>query len=590
MSWLVVAPILIPMAASALCALAWGKHELQRAIALLAGLGLLASSILLLMGVLAQGTLVAIMGNWPSPYGIGFVADTFGAIMVVLNGVIGFAALIYSQGGMDMPRKKNGFYPLALALLASCSGAFLSADLFNIYVWFEIMLMSSFVLLTLGGERGQLEGAIKYVTLNLLSSSIFLSAVGLLYGLVGTLNLADIAIKLHTVDNPALVTTIAMLFLVAFGIKAAAFPFFGWLPASYHTPPAAVSGLFAGLLTKVGLYTMFRVFSMVFTQELELMGHILLVIAGLTMVTGVLGAAAQFDIRRILAFHSVSQIGYMLMGLGIAFTALATAQELPVGSAERDAFTAASTLALTGAIFYIFHHSVVKTNLFFVAGIVQHMRGTNELKYLGGLYKDNPSLALGFMIPAMSLAGIPILWGFWAKLVLIKAGVDAGNWWIVFTALVVSVLTLFSMTKIWTEAFWKADPGRLRGSPERPEMTPARRREIGVMSIAVTMLALVTLLVGFAVAPAYRLAERAASEVLDRSDYIRALLGDDYLNDRVQPEGVTTVIEMLPIGTSGELRVVEPAPMPRAVPSVADPMVVETTLAGDDHAGPEDRP
>lgn len=579
MSWLVVAPILIPMAASALCVLAWGRHALQRSIALLAGLGLLASSIILLMGVLAQGTIVAVIGSWPAPYGIGFAADTFGAILVLLNGLIGFAALIYSLGGMDLPRKKNGFYPLMLALLASCSGAFLSADLFNIYVWFEIMLMSSFVLLTLGGERGQLEGAIKYVTLNLLSSSIFLSAVGLLYGLVGTLNLADIAIKLHTVDSPVLVTTIAMLFLVAFGIKAAAFPFFGWLPASYHTPPAAISGLFAGLLTKVGLYTMFRVFSMIFTQELELMGNILLVIAGFTMVTGVLGAAAQFDFRRILAFHSVSQIGYMIMGLGLAFTTLAEAQELPVGSDAREALTAASALALVGAIFYIFHHSVVKTNLFFVAGIVQHMRGTNELKYLGGLYKDHPMLALGFMVSAMSLAGIPILSGFWAKLVLIKAGVDAESWWIVFTALGVSVLTLFSMTKIWTEAFWKADPGNLRGSPPRPEMTADRRRDIAFMSAAVTLLASLALIIGLAAGPAFRLAERAAAELIDRTDYVRTMLGDDYLNDRVTPEGVTTVIQTLPIGAAGELRVREPEP--RAAPRPA-PVVAETTRASDD--------
>ena len=576
MSWLVVAPILIPMGGAALCALAWGHHNTQRALAMLTGLGLLASSVLLIMAVLAQGTLVTAVGDWPAPYGISFVADTFGAIMVLLNGIIGFATLIYSLGGMDTPRKKNGFYPLTLALLASCSGAFLSADLFNIYVWFEIMLMSSFVLLTLGGERGQLEGAIKYVTLNLLSSSIFLSAVGLLYGLVGTLNLADIAVKLHTVDSPVLVTTIAMLFLVAFGIKAAVFPFFGWLPASYHTPPAAVSALFAGLLTKVGVYTMFRVFSLMFTQELELMGNILLVIAGLTMVTGVLGAAAQFEIRRVLSFHIVSQIGYMIMGPGIAFTALGAAEKLPAGSAEREALTAAAALAMTGAIFYILHHIIVKTNLFFVAGIIQHMRGTNELKYLGGLYKNHPALALGFMTPAMSLAGIPILSGFWAKLVLIKAGVDAESWWIVFTALVVSVLTLFSMTKIWTEAFWKADPGKLRGSPERPEMTNQRKREIGVMSSAVVLLALITLTIGFMAGPAYRLAERAAGEVLDRAGYVRSILGDDYLNERIMPEGISTLQDAMPIGSGRDLVVVTPEPAPRQADTV-----VETTAVDD---------
>ena len=187
-------------------------------------------------------------------------------------------------------------------LLAGVAGSFLTGDIFNLYVWFEVMLIASFALLILGGERAQMEGAVKYVTLNLLSSAIFLSAIGLLYGITGTLNMADIAVKLGAAENTGMVDVIAVMFMVAFGIKAAAFPLFFWLPASYHTGPVAVSALFAGLLTKVGVYALFRVFTLIFNQNVDFTHELLLWMAALTMLTGVLGAAAQFEFRRILSF------------------------------------------------------------------------------------------------------------------------------------------------------------------------------------------------------------------------------------------------------------------------------------------------
>jgi len=369
-------------------------------------------------------------------------------------------------------------------------GAFLTGDIFNLYVWFEVLLMSSFVLMALGGERAQLEGSIKYVTLNLLSSALFLSAVGILYGAVGTLNMADLSLQLSLLNHQGIVLTLAMLFLVAFGIKAAIFPLFAWLPASYHTPPIAISAIFAGLLTKVGVYALIRVFSLLFVQDIALTHGLILILAGLTMVTGVLGAVAQNEFRRVLSFHIISQIGYMIMGLGL--------------------FT---PLALAGAVFYIMHHIIVKMNLFLVSGIVHRLRGSYELKDLGDVYKTHPWLAILFLIPAFSLAGFPPLSGFWAKLILVQAGLQVEQYIIVAVSLLVSLLTIFSMMKIWAEAFWK----------KAPIQTQPNTRNLGFMVAPAVGLALVTVTIGLATQPFYELALGAANQLADPSAYIAAV-------------------------------------------------------------------
>ena len=275
MNQLLLSPILIPMATAILCITLWKHRIAQRFVSLIGAFALLGVGVSLLVAIdmdQAVGGVHSVqLGGWAAPFGITIVADRFAAIMVVLNGIIGAATAVYALGGIDKRREAFGFHALFHGVLAAVSGAFLTGDVFNMYVWFEVMLLSSFVLLTLGGERAQLEGALKYVTLNLLSSSIFLAAIGLLYGLVGSLNMADIAVKLSNLEegDRGMVTAISMLFLVGFGIKAAAFPFFFWLPASYHTPPTIISALFAGLLTKVGVYALIRAFTLLFTQEPE---------------------------------------------------------------------------------------------------------------------------------------------------------------------------------------------------------------------------------------------------------------------------------------------------------------------------------
>jgi multicomponent Na+:H+ antiporter subunit D len=501
MNILLILPLVIPLTTAAVSLLAWRWRAAQRGLGIVGTAALFAAALLLLSVVWQHGVQAVQIGNWPAPFGITLVADLFSAIMVVVAGLMGFTVVIYSFASMDTPRESFGYYPLLHILLMGVCGAFLTGDIFNLYVWFEVMLIASFVLLALGGERAQLEGAVKYVTLNLISSVFFLTAVGILYGLAGTLNMADLARQLGTETRSGLVTAVAGLFLVAFGIKAAVFPLFFWLPASYHTPPLAVSAIFAGLLTKVGVYALIRVFTLLFTHDVGYTHTLILIIAGFTMVTGVLGAVAQSEVRRLLSFHIVSQIGYLLMGLGLS-----------------------TPLALAGTVFFMAHVILAKSALFLVSGIMQRVAGTYELKKLGGLYQAYPGLALVFLIPALSLAGIPPLSGFWAKLALVRAGLEVEQYAIVATALGVSILTLFSMTKIWAEAFWKERPTGAEGEEIFIASAPSALSWF-LFFLPPIMLATLTVTMGVAAEPFLVVALRAAEQLLHPAEYIRAVLG-----------------------------------------------------------------
>ncbi|MCG8604560.1 Na+/H+ antiporter subunit D [bacterium] len=499
MKMALVLPVLIPLATAILCLFCHRWRKAQSVMAIAGAAGLLVAAVALLRETITHGVVSVQIGSWVAPYGITFVADLFSAIMVVLAALMEFAVAVYSISNIDRQRKSFGYFPLLHILLMGVCGAFLTGDIFNLYVWFEVMLIASFVLMILGGERGQMEGAIKYVTINLVSSALFLAGTGILYGKTGTLNMADLAYKLSLEPQSDLINSSAMLFLVSFGIKAAMFPLFFWLPASYHTPPTAVSAIFAGLLTKVGVYALIRSFTLFFVQDVGFTHNLILILSGLTMLTGVLGAAAQNEYRRILSFHIISQIGYMTMGLGLF-----------------------SPLALAGSLFYLIHHIVVKTNLFLVSGVVRAIKGTNELKNLGGLYRHQPLLSVLFAIPAFSLAGIPPLSGFFAKFTLIKAGLQLEQYLIVGTALAVGLLTMFSMTKIWTEAFWKKEP-----QPQGPPGVPVEnngRKFYPALILPIVGLALITVVIGVLAEPFFALAARASDQLLSPTQYIQTVL------------------------------------------------------------------
>ena len=491
MSWLLVAPIAIPFATAIGAYALRARPRAMRAVSVGGAVALFAASIALLARVMDAGIVAAQMGDWPAPFGITLVADHLSAALVAITGVTGLAVAVYALAEIDPEREARGFHPLYHCLLAGVSGAFLTGDLFNLYVWFEVMLISSFGLLVLGGSRAEIEGGIKYVTLNILATLAFLIGVGLLYGLTGTLNMADLHVKVPQVENQALVTVVAVLFMIAFGMKAAVFPLFFWLPASYHTPAVTVSAIFSALLTKVGVYALIRAFTLIFTGDTGFTHTLLLVVAGLTMATGVLGAACQSEIRRILSFHIVSQIGYMVMGLALL-----------------------TPLALLGAVFYLIHHIVVKANLFLAGGLVKRLRGSTELRSVGDLWRTHPGVGLLFLVPALSLAGFPPLSGFWAKLTLVRAGIEVESWAIVAVALVVGLFTVFSMTKIWNEAFWKPQPDGARPEPGGTAL----------MVAPIAALAAVTLAIGFVPEPFVAFAARSAEQLLDPAPYVRTVL------------------------------------------------------------------
>jgi len=494
---LLILPLLLPLFTAMSTLLLWNQPRWQRLVSLAGTSAHLASVITLLVTVYRSGIQAVNIGNWPAPFGVTLVVDLFSAVMLAVTGVIGLAVAIYSLGSIDTRRQAFGYYPLFHVLLMGISGAFLTGDLFNLYVWFEVMLIASFVLTALGGERAQMEGALKYVTLNLLSSAIFLAAVGTLYGVAGTLNLADLATHILEIDT-GLVNALAMMFLIAFGLKAALFPFFFWLPAAYHTPPAAVSAIFAGLLTKVGVYALVRVFSLIFIQETAFTHTVILVLAALTMLIGILGAISQRDFRRVLSFNLISHVGFMLLGLAF--------------------FT---PLALAGMILYIIHHMLVMTTLFLTSGLVYRLQGSYNLPKLGGLYRSQPLIALLFLLPAISLAGLPPSSGFWPKLALLRAGLGQGAYLVVGTAVLMSLLTLYSMIKIWNQVFWKADPD---GKP-----SPKAGGHAWQLTLApVIALTLLILVLGLAPEPVFQLVQKAAYQLLAPAEYIGSVFGGLY--------------------------------------------------------------
>ncbi|MBN2470799.1 MAG: Na+/H+ antiporter subunit D [Anaerolineae bacterium] len=496
MNNLLLLPLFIPMLGAIIGLFAWQRRSIQRLSGVIGAGGLLAAGIALLAIVYADGPLAIQIGNWPAPFGITLVADLLSALMVTLTGLMGLMVMLYSLVSIDPERESYGYYPLVLFLLMGVSGAFLTGDMFNLYVWFEVLLIASFVLLALGGERNQLAGAIKYVTLNLIASTFFLAAVAILYSTTGTLNMADLALRLPELEQPGMVTVLAMLFLVSFGIKAAIFPLFFWLPDSYHTPPLPVTTLFSALLTKVGVYALLRTFTLLFTQDTVYTHTLLLGLAGFTMVTGVLGAVAQSEVRRLLSFHIISQIGYLLLGLGLY-----------------------TPLALAGTLVFLAHVIITKAALFLVSGIMYRLRGTYELAHLGGFYRARPGLALLFLFPALSLAGLPPLSGFWAKFALIRAGLEAEQYVIVTVALGVSMLTLFSMTKIWAAAYWKPRPADAVDQP------PLKGREWVLYLLPTGTLVLLTVVLGLFVQPLMELALVAGEQLLNPALYIETILG-----------------------------------------------------------------
>jgi multicomponent Na+:H+ antiporter subunit D len=498
MTLLPALPMLAALGAAVLGLLTASHPRLQRAFSLVGAAVHLAASCLLLATVRASGPQVLQMGSWAAPFGISMAVDLFGALLLVATGIIYLGTLIYSQRGLSPELARFQYFPLVSFLVFGVSGAFTTGDLFNLYVCYEILLISSFGLLVLGNSKAQLRGAVKYLVLNLLASAFFLVGSGLLYGQVGTLNLAQLAERVGAMaELPPQLRAVGWLLFTGFAIKAGLFPLFFWLPASYHTPAPAVSALFSGLLTKVGLYSIFRLFSLVFPQQDGKAFPFLVLVAILSMWVGVLGAVSRGSVRRILSVHIISQVGYVLLG-----------------------FALFSDLAVAAAIFFMLHTLIAKTGLFFAAGVIEDLNGSGELKDAGGLARQAPWLAFFFFVLALALAGLPPLSGFFAKFVLARAAMETHSFGSLAAVVLVSVLTLFSMLKIWNEVFWKPRPAGLLSSSSL-----AAESIFGPRLVVVAAFAALVTAMGLGARPLFGLCQEAARGLTDPSAYVRAVLG-----------------------------------------------------------------
>ncbi|MCR6688710.1 Na+/H+ antiporter subunit D [Cellulomonas sp.] len=495
LSWLVPLPVVLPLFAAGLTLALYRKPRLQPIVSVTALSLVLIASVTLLV-VVDDGPLVVDVGDWAAPVGINLVADRLSALMLTISSAVTLCVLLYSlaQGRDDDEESApiSIYHPTFLVLAAGVGNAFLSGDLFNIYVGFEILLAASFVLITLGGTRDRIRAGTIYVVVALLSSVLFLVAIAAVYAATGTVNLAQLAIRLPEID-PGVRLVLQVLLLLAFAVKAAVFPLSAWLPDSYPTAPAPVTAVFAGLLTKVGVYAIIRTQTLLFPEGR--LDDVLMWLALATMVVGILGAVAQDDIKRLLSFTLVSHIGYMIFGIALS-----------------------SEAGWTAAIYYVAHHITVQTALFLVVGLVERVGGSTSLTRLGGLAKLAPLLAILFFVPAMNLAGIPPLSGFLGKLGLLQAGVAAGTplaYLLVAGSVITSLLTLYALIKAWNKAFWQTPEER-----PRPGRLP-----LGMVGPTAALIT-VGLVLTFAGGPLYAYTARAAQTLRERTPYVEAVLPD----------------------------------------------------------------
>jgi multicomponent Na+:H+ antiporter subunit D len=491
MNW-PVAPVLIPML-TALAGLFWGRCSAARRIFYtISATGQLAVAVYLMTVTYQDQMLVLPLGNWPARYGIVLVIDLLAAVMLALSTLIALSAILYGFAESSLRIEHPLRLPLIQFLVMGINLSFCTGDLFNLFVAFEILLISSYALLTLEANDWDVKQAYPYVAINLVGSTLFICAAGLTYGLFGTLNFAEIALRSAGMGNDPRILALGLLLMLVFGIKAGLFPLYFWLPNSYPTLPAPLAAFFSGMLTKVGVYVLLRVFGTVLPHNLEFIHGLLAWMAGVTMVLAVIGAISRNFIRGILAYHILSQIGFMVLAIGF--------------------FT---PLSFAASIFYIVHHIIVKASLFLIGGVAARLNRTDDLDRMGHLWKHTPWLGVLFLFQALSLAGLPPLSGFWGKYLIVLEGLKQGEHVLVGASILASILTLFSMLKIWNAAFWSAPPD--------VEARVQDRRWVN-MTIVIAGMTVISLAIGFGAEGFLKIAVKAADQALAQTTYANTVL------------------------------------------------------------------
>lgn len=489
---LLLFPILLPFFFAMILMLFPKKILAQRAVTSVALVLTFGISLVLLFKVKTDGIQAITLGSWPAPFGITMVSDMLSVLLVLSSTLITLFVVWYSFSSIGKDRESYFYYPGILFMLTGVNGAFTTGDIFNMFVFFEVLLMSSYLLIVLGGEKEQLRESIKYILVNVISSALFVVTVAYLYSVIGTLNMADISVKIATIDQPGIITVIAVLFLLVFGLKGAIFPLFFWLPSSYAAPPIPVLALFGALLTKVGVYAIMRTYTLFFTFDQGFTHEMLMILSILTIIAGCIGALAYFDVKKIIIYNIIIAVGVILFG----------------ASQMNEA-------SLMGSVFYLIHDILIKGALFLLIGVIIAITGTSDLRKMGGLIKTYPMLGWTYLIAAFSLAGIPPLSGFIGKLLIVQGGFEAGNLWGSILILLSSLIVLLSVVRIFIYAFW--------GEPTH--IQPLTKQHYRGLFMPAVILVGISVLYGLGSEWLVPYMSDAANVMLEPSLYIKAVLG-----------------------------------------------------------------
>ncbi|QNF26857.1 Na+/H+ antiporter subunit D [Metabacillus sp. KUDC1714] len=491
MSNLIILPIVIPLLTGIILIFFNKNIKIQKWLSLIASLAGVVVAGSIVQTVHINGIQTLEIGNWKPPYGIVFVADMYSSLLVLTTSIIAFTSLLFAFSSISAEREKYYFYSGVQFLILGVSGAFLTGDIFNLFVFFEVMLMSSYLLIVLGSTKIQLRESIKYILVNVISSALFVIAVAYLYAVTGTLNMADLSVRIAEMGQSGLLTVISILFLIVFGLKGALFPLYFWLPGSYQAPPSVVTALFGALLTKVGIYSITRVYTLIFYHDPSFTHQILAWLSALTIIFGVIGAIAYWDIKKIVIYNIITAVGVILFGIA-----------------------ANTPEAVEGSVYYLVHDMIIKGALFFLVGAIIAVTGTSNLRKFSGLIASHPFLGWMFFIAALSLAGIPPFSGFVGKLKIVQGGFEAGEYTIAFIVLLSSLLVLYSVMKIFINGFW--------GEPKEEIIT--RKGSTKGLLLPIVILITLTVAYGFGVEWLSPYISQAADTLLDPTLYIQAVL------------------------------------------------------------------
>ncbi|RPF55555.1 Na+/H+ antiporter subunit D [Aquisalibacillus elongatus] len=493
MNNLAILPIILPILASVIVAFFPGKLNIVRPLSKIFMVVFLGVMLFITFKVYSDGMIVLQGGGWDAPFGISLVLDYLSIILVLTTYVIATAAVFYAPHSLSDQQEKFYFYTFFFLLISGVSGAFITGDLFNLFVFFEVLLMASYGLIVLGNGKAQLRESLKYVLINLFSSMLFVTTVAFIYSLVGTVNMAHIAERVDSIpaEDQGIVTVIGILLFFVFAVKAAIFPLYYWLPNSYVVPNPVVSALFGALLTKVGIYSIFRVFTLIFVHDTGVTHQLFIWLAMLTMIFGVIGALSTNNVKLIITYNIIPAIGFILMGIGLF---------------NED--------GLSGSIYYLMHDMVIKAALFLLIGALIVAAGTKDLSQMSGVIQRFPLLGWLFFIGSLVLAGIPPFSGFIGKLLLLRGALDQGEILLTVVALLSSLLILLSMIRIFIRGFWGE---KMEGMTTNPS-------KVHALTIPATFLISISIYLGVGAETVLPYIDQISSYLLERTEYISSVL------------------------------------------------------------------